>query len=147
MVHLGSFAAAKREATRSTEDQDTFDFCGERFTVVADMPGILQFQLGAAVTGVIGEEQGLGACWEALRHGCGEDGFKRFYRLAVDNAVTTEDIMRIVMALFEAQTGRPTQEEPNSSPGPTSTSPSSSTSSSTHPALAHLRPVSEVLAG
>ena len=145
MAHLGSFAAARREVEPRTE-WDDFDFCGEKFVVTGDIPSMLMLQLAASTTGKVDETEGMAAMWEAFRTALGDKGFAKFYKLAVAESVDVEDIMRVVFALFEAQAGRPTQEAPASSPGPLNISPSSSISSS-HPALAHLRPVSEVLAG
>lgn len=160
MAHLGSFGAAVRELDPDAE-KDTFDFCGEKFEVVGTIPPMLMLQLGAASSGKIEDAEGLAAMWEAMR--CSltapereEDGktvpadetqFQKLYKAAVSKRVSVEDLMQLTFALFEGQAGRPTGEPQGSSPGPSSTSPSSSTSSSTHPALAHLRPVSEVLAG
>ncbi|WP_326564557.1 hypothetical protein [Micromonospora peucetia] len=160
MANLGSFGAAVREADPRAE-KDTFEFCGEQFEVKGKLPPMLMVQLGAATTGKIDEQEGLGAIWEAMRCSLTEperqvDGetipadpaaFLRFYRLAVERCVELDDLIALAMALFEAQAGRPTAQRPDSQPGSLPTSTSSSGSSSTHPALAHLRPVSQVLAG
>ena len=155
MADLGDFEAAVREVDPAAE-QDTFRFCGEHFTVAGEIPPMLMMQLGAAATGKIDEAEGFAAMWEALR--CSltvpEQGdtpadktpFDRLYKLAVSQGVDLQVVMRLVFKLFEAQGGRPTKRALDSSPGASSTSPSTSPSS-THPALAHLRPVSEVLAG
>ncbi len=147
MPFLGSFAAAAREAQPERTEWDTFDFAGEKFVVTHEMPAVLVIQLAAALTGRIEQTEGMAAMWEAMRIALGEKGFQKWYKLAVDNAVGMEDVAKLVLALFEAQDGRPTVEASASSAGPTTTSPSSSASSS-HPALAHLTPVSQlVLAG
>jgi hypothetical protein len=161
MSHLGSFGAAVREVDQTVEC-DTFEFMGETFTVYGVIPPMLHLQIGAAATDKIEEAEGLAAIWEAMRcslakpetvDGDGriipadESEFKRFYRLAVAKRCALEELLRLTFALFEAQAGRPTEEPQGSSPGRSSTSPSSSISSSTHPALAHLRPVTDVLAG
>lgn len=163
MSHLGSFGAAVRELDPAS--LDTFEFFGEEFTVTGVIPSMLMLQLGASATGKIEEAEGLAAVWEAMRCSLttpekqvtGNDGvttvpadgseFSRFYKLAVAHCCELEDLMRLTNALFEAQSGRPTEGPQGSLPGPSSTSPSSSTSSSTHPALAHLRPVGQVLDG
>lgn len=165
MATLGSFGAAVREADPRAE-KDTFEFCGETFTVEDKIPAMLMIQLGASATGKIDEQEGLGAIWESMRVSLtvpertvvadgGEarvepaDGtqFDRFYRLAVANRVDLEDLMRVAMALFEAQAGRPTGQRPTSPGGSLSTSTSSSTSPSPHPALQGMTPVNQVLAG
>lgn len=159
MASLGEFGAAIRELDKDTE-RDTFTFFGSEFTVVADIPPMLMLQLGAAATGKIDDAEGLAACWEALRicldepdvEGSDEKQsepvkqFNTFYKLAVTKRADLESIMKIVFKLFEAQSGRPTEQAPGSSAGLPTTSQSSS-GSSAHPALAHLRPVSEVLTG
>ena len=156
MSHLGSFGAAAKEISGDAEP-DTFQFFGDTFKVVGAIPPMLAIQLGAAATGKVGEEEGMGAMWETLRtaltapatDGRPEDEtqFVAFYRSAVNHRCNIDELMKLAFALFEAQTGRPTEEPQGSSPGPTSTSPSSNTSSSAHPAFAHLTPVNEVLAG
>ncbi|WDZ87184.1 hypothetical protein [Micromonospora cathayae] len=164
MAHIGTFAAARREVNPVAE-KDTFDFCGEAFTVEDTIPSMLMIQLGASATGKIEEQEGLGAMWEAMRVSLTvpartelvdgqeatvpEDGsqFDRFYRLAVAHRVDLEDLMAVAMALFQAQAGRPTEQRPTSPDGSLSTSTSSNTSPSPHPALQGLTPVAQVLAG
>ncbi|MFI5839457.1 hypothetical protein ACIA8K_07055 [Catenuloplanes sp. NPDC051500] len=161
MSHLGSFGAAVRE-TDPAAAKDTFEFFGETFVVHGVIPSMLMLQIGAAATGKIDEQEGLGAMWEAMR--CSltvpaaddqpADGkaFDRLYKLAVNHNCNIDELMRLAMALFEVQAGRPTKEPQGSSPGPSSTSPSASTSSSaspvsTHPKLADMVPVAAVLGG
>lgn len=150
MSHLGSFGAAVKELNPAS-DKDTFDFFGEKFEVQATIPPMLMLQLGAAATGKIDDQEGLAALWEAMRCSLDADesgtNFNRFFKLAVSKRCDLEDLMRLAMALFEAQAGRPTEEPRGSSAGQSTTSPSSSTSSSVHPAFAHLKPVNEVLGG
>jgi hypothetical protein len=156
VAHLGSFGAALREIDPEGE-RDTFEFFGQEFTVEGAMPEILRFQLSAALVGGDSGTTGMAAMWGALRAALtkpGKDGereddsqFDRFYRLAVARKANTDSLMDLAFKLFEVQAGRPTVEPRGSSAGQQPTSPSASTSSSTHPALAHLRPVSEVLAG
>ncbi|MFI5833215.1 hypothetical protein ACIA5A_06010 [Micromonospora sp. NPDC051300] len=160
MANLGSFGAAIREADPRAE-ADVFDFCGEQFTVVGKLPPMLMVQLGAAATGKIDEQEGLGAIWEAMR--CSltvperlADGvsvpadpsaFGRFYRLAVERCVEVDDLIALTMALFEAQAGRPTEQRPDSPVGSLPTSTSSNTSPSPSPAWPGMTPVGQVLAG
>lgn len=162
-MDLGEFGAAIKELDPDAE-KDTFTFFGEKFTVVAPMAPMLLFQMAAASTGKVDEAEGFAAIWETMRTcldqpdlepwtGEGDDPrpepvkqFNQFYKIAVTKAADLPSLMKLAMKLFEAQNGRPTVEPQGSSDGPLRTSPSSSTSS-THPALAHLRPVSEVLAG
>lgn len=162
MAKLGVFGAAVREADPLAEP-DEFEFCGEDFTVHGEIPPMLMIQLGAAATGKIEEQEGFGAIWEVMRCGLtvpehrvdGEtvpadaSGFHRFYRLAVAQCVPLEELIRLAMALFEAQAGRPTAQRPDSQPGSLPTSTSSSGSSSTAPAWppAGMTPVAQVLGG
>ncbi len=148
MTHLGSFGAAVKELD-PTAERDSFEFFGERFEVVGVIPPMLMLQLGAAATGKIDDQEGLAALWEAMRLSLDADEdskeFDRLYKLAVKNRCDLEDLMKLAMALFEAQAGRPTGEPRGSSAGPSTTSPSSSASSSVHPAFAHLKPVNELV--
>lgn len=165
MSHLGSFGAAVKELDPGA-DRDTFDFFGETFTVHGVIPPMLMLQLGAAATGKIDDQEGLAALWESMRCSLtapeheepdGEGGtktvaadgaqFDKLYKIAVNRNCSLDDLMKLALALFEVQAGRPTVEPRGSSAGLSTTSPSTSTSSSTHPAFAHLKPVNELLAG
>lgn len=166
MGHLGSFGAALKELDPNVA-KDTFDFFGETFTVVGVIPSMLMLQLGAATTGKIDDQEGLGAMWEAMRLSlttpehqdtefpsgnvtvvpADEAQWVKFFRLAVTKNCDLEPLIELSMKLFEAQAGRPTEEPRGSLPGQSITSPSSSVSSSVHPAFAHLTPVQSVLAG
>ena len=159
MGHLGDFGAALKELDPNAE-KDTFSFFGEKFEVIADLPPMLIFQLAASMTGKVNETEGMGAMWAALNVSLGEDGFNRFYKLAVSQCADIESLMELVMSLFQASGGeRPTVQVSDSPTGPSATSPSSSTSSSVPPAFGgeqgphdattptRLRPVAEVLAG
>ena len=160
MAHLGTFAAAQREADNRAE-KDTFDFCGQRFTVHGEIPPMLMLQLGAAASEKIEETDGMAALWEAMR--CSltvpervEDGkavpadaseFQRFYKLAVSNYADLPELIRLAMTLFGEQGGRPTEQQPASPGGPLPTSTPSSTSPSASPDWPGMTPVAEVLAG
>lgn len=153
MGDLGEFGAAVKELTG---ERDRFRFFGQRFEIVGAIPPILMLQLAASATGKIDDTEGLAAIWETLHHCLDEQAeggvrqFDRFYRLAVENRCDLDGLMRLVFALFEAQSGRPTEEPSGSSPGQSTTSPSSSPSSSArgrHLWPAEYRPVSEMLAG
>lgn len=164
MANLGSFGAAVRELDPAGE-RDTFEFFGETFTIEGILPPVLQIQLGAAVTGKIAETEGLAAIWETMR--CcltrpermvaefdpetrkpkvePEDPsqFDRWFKLAVSAKCDLEELLKLAMALFEAQSGRPTGEQSTSSAGLLTTSPSSNGSSSAP--REQFRPVSELL--
>lgn len=158
-MNLGEYGAAMRELDPEAAC-DTFTFFGEEYQVVGGIPAMLMLQLGAASSGKIEESEALAAIWEALRLSLDEPDrevapgqpkpvkqFGRLYKAAVAKRCELEPLMRLAFALFEAQDeSRPTEAAPDSGPGPLSTSPSSRSLSS-HPEYAHLRPVSEVLAG
>lgn len=157
MAHLGDFGAAVKELSPNVE-KDTFNFFGEKFEVVSGMPPMLIFQLAAGMTGKVAETEAMGAMWEAMNVCLGEAGFKRFYRVAVDRNAETEELLELVMTLFQESGGeRPTVQASDSPPGQLPTSPSSNVSPSIPPAFGgephdattptQLRPISEVLAG
>jgi len=158
MAKLGSFGAAVRELDPDSE-RDTFDFFDREFTVHGVIPPMLMLQLGAAMTGKIGEVEGNAAMWEALRcaltipgdedRGIRPDDsqFDAFYRRAVDRRCTTDELIKLVFALLGAQAGLPTEQLPTSQDGQLPTSPSSNSSASDTPDSQRLRPVDEVLAG
>lgn len=66
--------------------------------------------------------------------------FRKWVGLATRNHVELDELIKLVMGLFEAQTGRPTRQAPGSSAGQPSISPSSNTSS-------HLRSVDSLIRG
>src|ERR1041384_2190498 len=113
---------------------------------------------GAAVKELTGERDVFdffGEKFEVVDSIPGDDKqFVLFYRLAVSNRADLDSLMALALALFEAQTGRPTEEPHGSSPGSSTTSPTPNTSSSPspasrplHPALEGMIPVSSVLTG
>jgi hypothetical protein len=155
--HLGDFGAAVNELDPAAE-KDTFNFFTEKFEIVDEIPPMLVFQLAACMTGKVSENEAMVAMWSALEICLGEDGFKRFYKTAVQKKADTTSLMELVMALFQASGGeRPTVQVSDSPAGQLPTSPSSNTSSSVPPAFGgephdattptYLRPISEVLAG
>lgn len=157
MGHLGDFGAAVKELDPNAE-KDTFNFFGEKFEIIAELPPMLIFQLAASMTGKVGETEGMGAMWSALEIGLGGEEFNKFYKLALDNRADIETLAELVMALFQASGGeRPTVQVSTSPIGQSPTSPSLNTSPSIPPAFggephdattpSYLRPVGEVLAG
>jgi hypothetical protein len=165
---LGSFGAAVRELDPDGE-RDEFEFFGETFTVEGVIPPMLMLQLGAASSGKIEESEGLAAIWEALRccltmpervvaefdpatrkpkvEPADAAQFDRFYKLAVARREDLEDLIRVAMALFEAQSGRPTEQLSTSPGGPLPTLTSSNGSSAVPPDLQSFRPADVVSAG
>jgi hypothetical protein len=157
MAHLGDFGAAIKELDPNAE-KDTFSFFGEQFEVVAEMPPMLVFQLAAGMTGKVAETEAMGAMWETMNVCLGEDGFKRFHRLAVDKGASLESLLEFVMTLFQNGSGeRPTVQASDSQAGLLPTLPSSNASPSVPPAFGGephdattptlLRPYGEVRAG
>lgn len=156
-MNLGDFGAALRELDPVAE-RDHFTFFGERFELVADVPAIVEMRLAAGLNGSVPEDEAVTAMWDALRIALDEDRepeegqpeplkqFKLFQQIAMDQRADLRSVMELVFKLCAAPTGRPTVRPSASGVGPPGTSPSSSPSS-THPALAHLRPVSELLDG
>lgn len=158
-MRLGEFGAAQRELSG---ERDDFVFCGEVFVVEQPIPAVLMLHLGAAMgAGSVEEIHGMGVLFDALRLSltkpprtdtdgsevpADDEPFQRLYRLAVDQAVELEPLMRLVMALFEAQSGRPTRQPSVSSAGPVTTSPSSSVSA-IPAAPSHLRSVDSLIRG
>lgn len=158
MAKLGSFGAAVREYDPDSV-RDTFDFFGREFTVHGVIPPMLMLQLGAAMTGKIGDVEGNAAMWEALRCALTKPGdedakvrpddaqFDEFYRVAVDRKCTTDELIKLVFALLGVQANLPTEQLPTSQDGQLPTSQSSNSSASDTPGSPVLRPVDEVLAG
>lgn len=153
MGDLGSFGAALKELDPNAE-KDTFTYFGEKFEIVSVLPPVLMFQLAAAMTGKVDETEGMGALWQAYRIALGDDGFNRFYKLAVDRKDSNEGLMTVAMAIYQNDAGRPTVQPSDSSAGLSSVSPSSSPSSTVtdspfgpRDAVDDLVPVSRILAG
>jgi hypothetical protein len=145
MARLGEFGAALKELDADAE-RDDFLYFGERFVIAASIPPILMFELAATMTGKYEEVRGLASMWQALHVSLGDEQYEEFRGLSVQKRGDLRDLMELTFAIYQADGGRPTVQPSGSSDGLPTTSPSSSTSS-THPALAHLKPVSEVLAG
>lgn len=155
-MNLGEFGAALREL--EGDQRDTFTFFGEKFEMVADVPAIVEMKLAAGLNGALPEEDAIAAMWQALSIALDEDRepaegepdpvrqFARFEALALEKRADLESLMKLVFKLCAAPTARPTVRPSGSGGGPSSTSPSSSPSSS-HPALAHLTPIEDLLDG
>jgi hypothetical protein len=147
MAGLGTFAAAKREYEALAEP-DTFEFCGETFTVRGTIPSMLHLTVAAAWAGKIPAFDGDAALYEALQHALTvperTDGDKtipadtsewdRFYRLSVDQDVEGEWLTALVFNIMAAEDARPTRRLSTSSTGQSTTGTSSSSSASDAPA-------------
>lgn len=127
MASLGTFEAAVREY-EPPADPDTFELCGETFTVRGAIPGMLHLTVGASLSGKIRGVDAAAAMWEALRYAltvpAGKSGdedvpeddseWQRFYQLTVDRRVETETIAEIAYQLLGAEVGRPTGQQSGS---------------------------------
>jgi hypothetical protein len=156
MGSLGTFGAAVREFEPDGE-RDTFEFFGETFTVVDVIPGMVALQIGAALSGKISDLDGDAAVWEVLRCSLTRppreaDGkpvradasqFERLHALAIRNRCDSESLVRLALALLEADGGRPTGQQSTSSPGPLPTSTNSSSSASDSPDSPRSHPAGE----
>jgi hypothetical protein len=148
MASLGTFAAAAREYDPDAHAPDTFEFCGETFTVRGTIPSMLHLTVAAAWVGKLSAFDGDAALYEALRHALTVperkvDGvthladtseWDRFYRLAIDNNVEGEWLTAIVFKIMGAEDARPTERRSTSSDGSSPTGTSSNTSASDSPA-------------
>jgi hypothetical protein len=144
MASLGTFAAAKREYAPAESEPDTFEFCGETFTVKGTIPGMVHLTVAAAFSGKVTGVDFAAALLEAIQHALtapaagdtaeDESEWLRFYELAVAKSVPTEELRDIAYVLVGADTGRPTVRRSGSSTGSSATSTSSNSSSSDSPA-------------
>lgn len=157
MANLGEFGAALAELDPNRE-KDTFTFFGREFTVEAEMPPMLHFQIAAVMSGKLDDTEGAAAMWEAQSISLGAEQFAAFYRLAIEKRADLDSLMMLTMALFQGGSGHPTVEVSDSPVGLLPTSQSSNTSPSAPPAFGedgphdattptYLRPVSQVQAG
>jgi len=140
---LGTFGAAKREYEPASTEPDTFEFCGETFTVKGTIPGMVHLTVGASFSGKVEGVDFAAALLEAIRHSLtapaagdtaeDESEWLRFYNIAVRNDVAVEQLRDIAYVLVGADTGRPTGRRSGSSTGSSATSTSSNFSSSATP--------------
>ena len=154
MAFLGDFGAALKELD-PTAEKDTFGFFGETFEIVEDVPAMLMLKIAATMAGEVPEADGMVVMWKTWRIALGDEAFSKFEDLAVAKKANLQSLMELVMSLYQASSGRPTEQVPDSENGQSPTLPSSSTSASTpqdsgedrDPSIPHLVPVSQVLAG
>lgn len=160
MANLGSFGAAAREYEADDRELDTFEFCGETFTVVGEIPPFLELKFAAALAGKVDGLDGDAVLYEALQFALTVpartvDGkpvpadasqWNRFSR-AAPQLEDGEWFTALVMTILAAQAGRPTRRRSGSSAGSSPTSPSSSSSSSPSPDSPDSAPAAVVSAG
>jgi hypothetical protein len=138
VASLGSFGAARREQQPDSE-RDTFEFCGETYTVTGTIPAVLELEISAGLAGKIGSIASNSAQLEALQLALtGKDGdtaqWHRFRRAAIDNGVDGDELSRLTLTLCGWQLGVPTEQSSTSSDGRLLTGPSSNGSASGSPA-------------
>lgn len=158
MAKIGSFGAAVREIEPDAE-RDTFDFCGEEFTVHGAIPPMLMLRLGASMAGEMGVIESNAVVYKALRLAltipadtaektpADTSQFDRFQELAEAKACHFDELARLVFALVGIQIAFPTEPQPTSQDGLQATSGDSNSSASATPASGGLRSVDEVLGG
>jgi len=139
MASLGSFGAAKREYAPAETEPDTFEFCGETFTVKGTITGMVHLTVAAAFSGKVTGVDFAAALLEAIRYALttpaagdtaeDESEWLRFYELAVERDAPTEELRDLAYVLVGNDTGRPTVRRSGSSTGSSATSTSSSFSS------------------
>lgn len=120
MGSLGEFGVAVREV--EDREPDTFDFCGQTFTVgVAGLIPLGKFAK-AAVSGVDSSDmEGLAAILDMLSDTVVDEDRGRFLEVATRNRAQADDLMPIIQAVIQAQSGHPTQRPSDSSGGPLTT--------------------------
>jgi hypothetical protein len=148
VASLGSFGAAVREYDPDGFEPDTFEFCGETFTVRGTIPSMLHLAVAAAWSGKVTGLEGDGSMFDALRHALTvperkADGktipadaseWERFYQMAIEKDVEAEWLTAVLFNIMASENGRPTVRRSTSSTGSSPTSTSSSSSSSDSPA-------------
>lgn len=130
MPKIGSFEVAKRAADPNAEPL-TFDFEGETFTVAEQIGiGPLADFAHAATSGLdTSDMEGLAAIRTMLRQVVVDEDSDRLWGAITRSRADGDDLMPIVQAVMEAQTGRPTQQPSDSSGGLSTTGVSSRASS------------------
>lgn len=124
MANLGEFGVA---AAETNQEPDTFSFCGETFTVATKV-GIIplgRFAQAAASGLDTAEMDGLAALIDVVAGVVVDDDRDRFLSVASKNRASADDLLPIVQAVMEAQSGRPTERPSDSSDGSPTTGESS----------------------
>lgn len=133
MALIGEFEVAVKAADPNVEP-DQFRFCNELFTVgrVGLIP--LGRFAKAAVSGLdTSDMEGLAAMSDMIADCVVDEDQQRFLDLAQKHRAQADDLMPIVMALVQGESGRPTQSPSDSSDGPSTTGESSRALSSSAP--------------
>jgi hypothetical protein len=115
---IGEFEVAARAADPDRE-LDTFIFCGQKFTVEPELNilAIGRFQM-AAGDGVDTEDpQALPLMIQTIASCVIEEDEDRFLNLATRRRANPELLLKIVQAVMEVQSGRPTEAPVDSSTG------------------------------
>ncbi len=135
MAKLGSFGAVQKtvdSAQGKKREPDTFDFYGEKFTVVQAVPSALPLMQFAAAMAAADEDdasinmEALGAMYNMLRYCLPPAEWPRFEKLAMKNGAGVEELLPITQAVWESVNKSDPTEGPSSSPGGPSTTSHSS---------------------
>lgn len=126
MALIGEFEVAVKQADPNREP-DQFKFCGELFTVSdRDLTVTLGRFARAAQSGLdTAEMDGLAAMMGLIEAVVIDEDRARFLDLAERKGADPEVLFKIVQAVVEAQTGRPTEQPSDSSAGLSTTGESS----------------------
>lgn len=127
MALLGEFEVAAREVE---DDPAQFKFCGELFTVgkVGLIP--LGRFAKAAVSGLDSADmEGLAAMLDMLSDTVVDGDRPRLLEVARRNRADATDLMPIIQAIIQAESGRPTRRPSDSPSGPSRTGENSRASS------------------
>jgi hypothetical protein len=137
---LGEFHVAKRQAAPNAEPL-TFDFEGQSFRV-AEKVGLAPLAdfAHAATSGLdTSDMEGLAAMRTMLRQVVVDEDSDRLWDAITRSRADGDDLMPIVQAVMEAQTGRPTEQPSDSSAGLSTTLVSSKESSPFGPGVSPIQ--------
>jgi hypothetical protein len=140
MALLGAFQVAKRQADPNAEPLQ-FSFEGETFTV-ADKVGLAPLAdfAHAATSGLeTSDMEGLAAMRSMLRQVVIDEDSDRLWETITRSRADGDDLMPIIQAVMEAQTGKDTPKPSDSSAGPSSLGPSSKESSPFGPGVSPIQ--------
>lgn len=95
------------------------DFCGETFTFVDEVGDFALMEFAESAERVDSESlAGLAAIMRLLKAAVVEEDWPRFQATARRQRASVEDCMKLVMQIFEEESGRPTVRPSDSSDGP-----------------------------
>jgi hypothetical protein len=135
MANLGSFGAARAEATQV--EPDTFEWYGETMRVSDRLGAAPLFDYAAAIVSELDvkDMQAIAATREMLRDTIHEDDWAKFWDSVKKHKSSPEELAELSALLFEHIASRPTVQPSGSAVGPSSPGSDTSTTSSPTPAL------------